>query len=241
MISFIRCKLFILLLYPAVVGYTPPKGESETWLDFVTGIGSLVKVSRDCYGNTTVNRYQYKEASAAIRLKKESVVTTMNVGLFTSTGPYFFESRSGERMSSSPYLGALVGYEGHSFGIEVGAFSFLNKPERASTINPSLALRIGAEEKGAFWLNYFNSNTAMISGTVFDLGASRKFSNKTSSIHISRAYFGTGVDFTGSLKLTTRLQISNAEETNIFSVGVAVGSQDRHYCGSGSIGYSFRL
>jgi len=191
-----KVRIFLmLLLYPNLVGFTPDStGTSDTFVDFMLGLGKYADVSYNCSGEaTSVTKYSYIDYGAGVTHK----IDVFNLGMRgggLSISDAVTESTRGSYYPghevpsySTFYINPFVGFDTKYLELNGGVLWFSNIPTYPNKLRDFLPeegnlqitgdIRIGNKEAFHYTAQYLSS-MPLLSGSILDMGFG--FGNKES-------------------------------------------------------------
>jgi hypothetical protein len=188
----VDCKVrifLILLLYPNFVCFTPDStGTSNTFVDFMLGLGKYADVTYNCQGQaTSVTKYSYVDYGVGVTQK----IDIFNIGM--RGGGLSIDDAEYERIRDYPYyqddytitgystiyINPYVGLNTKYFGLNAGVLWFSNSPTYGNKLNDYLInegdvqitsdIRIGNKEAFHYTSQYLSS-IPLLSGSIYDMG-----------------------------------------------------------------------
>jgi len=243
MLTFLRRRLWILLLYPIAVGYTPGSSRSETWLDVILGLGTIVDVTRDCSGRVVRTEHlPYGDGAMGITYTSGELILSGHVG-YTSVHPFessygydsddLFERPFIQAVTNKPYVTARIGIN-RPLTAFIGGITVLPHKTKGLYLLPSCSLRAGSETSIAMTVNILEP-TLLATGTALDVGVNGPLGATIDG------YGGVGIDLFGSAKFNSRFTLWNTARTHSFIIGGGIGLEFAAAPWSLTFGYKTRL
>ena len=226
-----RIKIFLIfIIYPNIVCFTPDStGTSNTFVDFMLGLGKYANVTYNCEGQvSSVTKYSYFDYGAEISHKIDvlnlglragglSINEAENVSSSNSYYPYSnYQIPGYSTFYANPYIGLNTKY----FELNGGIILFSTTPTYGSSLDEYLFLdnsdlqisgdiRIG--NKGTFhFTSQYLSSVPLLSGSIFDMGCGfgSKESRNLTWIGLSAGPFqNAGLSLKQNLQITDNLDI----------------------------------
>ncbi len=175
--------LFVFIIYPYIVGFTPEASDSSsTILKIIVGRGSYADVSRDCEGNPiTVVDIPFHEAaieldhhSGNVRTGVKGGVTNLRDGKIKKDDSYW--DAPVFRGSTIYYVSPDIGVHWKYIGINAGLIYFNDyftpreDLEFDHKIMPRFSLRIGNPYTTYVTAGFMNNVPLISGGGLFDIG-----------------------------------------------------------------------
>jgi hypothetical protein len=188
--------LIILILYPNIVCFTPESSDSSnTFIDFMLGLGKYSNVTYNCRGHaTSISNYSYIDYGASISHRIGYFKFGLRGGGFSVSGTEKFTSshyHQDEFVSSGTnsvqYVNPFIAFEDKYAELNLGVlFSTKNPSDNSRTeriiitgkVRPTGRLRLG-NIQGFHFSTQLLSNVPIFSGGgAFDMGVG--FGNRNS-------------------------------------------------------------
>jgi hypothetical protein len=179
----VKFMIFVFVIYPYIVGFTPEAADSSsTVLKVIVGRGSYANISRDCEGNPiSIVDIPFNDAAVEVDHHRGNVRTGIRGGVTHLTdgsarmGGGYWEG-SVFSWSTVFYVNPDIGLHWKYFGVNAGLvyfsdyFAFHEEFEIDMKIMPSFSLRVG-NQYGTYFSTGFMNNVPLISGgSLFDMG-----------------------------------------------------------------------
>jgi hypothetical protein len=225
-----KVKIFLILfIYPNVVCFTPDStGISNTFVDFMLGLGKYANVTYNCEGQvSSVTKYTYFDYGVELNHKMDIVNLGIRSGglnindavsesTYNLYDPYDYEIQAYSTFYVNPFIGLNTKY----FELNGGVLLLSNTPRYGSTLDDFLIIdesnlqitgdiRIGNQQAVHFTSQYL-SGTPLLSESIYDmgLGFGSKESRNITWIGISAGPFqNAGLSLKQNIQITENLDL----------------------------------
>jgi hypothetical protein len=210
--------VWMVLLYPFIVGYTDPTPSKKGIVDLVLGFGNFMNINYSgCGGDKTVIANSFTDFGVDIRTKGEIVHGVIKGGymhiqpsnnLYRSSTSSNTYTNSKPQSQSTGFVGAGFEIDESWVGFTLGAILFTEKTSTiSSTALPFFNLRLGGAKKFNTTIGFLNTPTSLSNGGPLDIMIGFPVNSDGSST----VGLGIGGGIYQSMQLKLRLNITPSE------------------------------
>ncbi|MFI5236417.1 MAG: hypothetical protein ACHQLA_00595, partial [Ignavibacteriales bacterium] len=222
-----KIRIFLILFfYPSIVCFTPDStGTSNTFLEFMMGVGKYANVSYNCEGEVTdVDKYQYFDYGAVVSHNIDEFNFGLRGGGYVIDGSQLeqfdeLDINQNEIKKSGQYLNPFVGFDHKYVEINLGLLFLTEYPEYGNlseylinegSTQMSGLLRIGNEKTFHFTSQYLSNIPLFSGGGMFDIGfglGSKETRNLTWAGISAGPFQNAGIGFKQHLQLSSNFDL----------------------------------